>query len=307
VGRPLRRHEPGTYYLVTTRCHQARFLLRPGPDINDAVLRWLARAQAAFPDVRIFALCVLSNHLHLVVRDDAAELAPWASYFLGNLARSVNRIRNRSGSFFERRYSAEPILDDEALLDRIVYVVANPVKAGLCRKSQDWPGVVLVSRSGLAEAITVPETGHRVLSRKRHAVPSSKEENASDNDTQSLLIVDPAPDSQGANGRRLRDAIEAREREIQNELRSLGRKPLTRRQVLAQDWHAAPKQPARSHRPSCHTTVRHLREAFSEGFRHFTDLFREASERLRAGKQAAFPHWCYRPGHPLLRPTIALA
>ena len=65
MGRPLRRHEPGQLYLVTTRCHQARFFLRPDPQINEAVLEWLTRAQQHYPRLQILAVCVLSNHLHL--------------------------------------------------------------------------------------------------------------------------------------------------------------------------------------------------------------------------------------------------
>ena len=110
MGRPIRRQTPGQYYLVTTRCHQARFFLRPDAALNAVVLEWLARTQQRFPSVKIHAVCVMSNHLHLVVCDQSAELADWASYLLGNLARGVNRIRGRRGCFFERRYSAEPIL-----------------------------------------------------------------------------------------------------------------------------------------------------------------------------------------------------
>ena len=75
MGRPLRRQVPGQYYLFTTRCHQARFFLRPDRDINAAVLEWLARGRERFPAIRIHAVCVMSNHLHLVLRDDASELA----------------------------------------------------------------------------------------------------------------------------------------------------------------------------------------------------------------------------------------
>ncbi len=119
MGRPLRRQEPGQLYLVTTRCHQARFFLRPDPQVNAAVLEWLTRAQHHYPALEILAVCVLSNHLHLVVRDQKGELAAWASYFLGHLAKSINRIRKRRGTCFERRYSAEPILDEEALLQAL--------------------------------------------------------------------------------------------------------------------------------------------------------------------------------------------
>jgi REP element-mobilizing transposase RayT len=155
MGRPLRRHEPGQFYLVTTRCHQARFFLRPDRELNQAALEWLTRAQQRFSRVQILAVCVLSNHLHLVVRDQQGELASWASYFFGHFARAVNRIRKRRGTCFERRYSAEPILDDEALIDRLVYVVTNPVMAGLCERANQWPGITLFAAEGKSRDIPV--------------------------------------------------------------------------------------------------------------------------------------------------------
>ena len=98
MGRPLRRHEPGQLYLVTTRCHQARFFLRPDRELNEAVLEWLARAQQHFPRLQILALCVLSNHLHLVVRDEDGELAAWVDgelymHFEGLRWRTDERVK----------------------------------------------------------------------------------------------------------------------------------------------------------------------------------------------------------------------
>jgi len=306
MGRPLRRHEPGQLYLVTTRCHQARFFLRPDPELNDAVLEWLARAQQLFPRLRILAVCVLSNHLHLVVRDEEGELAAWASYFLGHLARAVNRIRGRSGSCFERRYSAEPILDDEALLDRLVYVVVNPANAGLCERVRDWPGVVLFAPDGNSQEIPVswidrePHRFARVRARLRG-------ESAPKGDVfrvQGRLVVDPLPstDASRSDGEAVIAVIEARERELAKERRRAGLKTLSRKQVLAQSWRSAPRQPKRSPRPLCHAADPGLRERFREGFREFASLFHEASERLRGGDpNVSFPDWCYPPGLPLVR------
>ncbi len=306
MGRPLRRHEPGQLYLVTTRCHQARFFLRPDHELNEAVLEWLARAQLRFPRLRILAICVLSNHLHLVVRDEKGELAAWASYFLSHLARAVNRIRGRSGTCFERRYSAEPILDDEALIDRLVYVVANPVKAGLCKHARDWPGVVLVVAEGPQE---IPVTWvDRDPYRFARVRARSCGESAPKDDAflvQGSLIIAPFAPTNAPNrdGEGVTAAIEARERELAEERLRTGRKTLTRKQVLAQSWHAAPRRPQRSPRPLCHASDAAVRKRFREGFREFVSLFREASARLRRGEPNAWlPAWCYPPGGPLVRP-----
>lgn len=308
MGRPLRRHEPGQFYLVTTRCHQARFFLRPDRDLNNAVLEWLTRAQQSFPKLRILAVCVVSNHLHLVVRDEKGELAAWASYFLGHLARAANRIRGRNGTFFERRYSAEPILDDEALLDRIVYVATNPVEAGLCKRVKDWRGVVLFAPRGRAEAVPVSwvDRDQRRLALARARLHGGKAPKDNDFLVHGLLTVDPIPSfaGSGRGGKGVTGAIESRERMIAENRRRAGKRTLTVRQILAQSWHSAPRRPKRSPRPSCHAADPELQAQFRKGFREFIRLFREASEVYRAGDiDVVFPEWCYPPGLPLVRPA----
>jgi hypothetical protein len=100
------------------------------------------------------------------------------------------------------------------------------------------------------------------------------------------------------------EAIAQRERELAADRRRSGKPAMTRRGVLAQDWHAAPRHPKRSPRPACHTTERRLRKAFIEGFRDFMGAFREASARWRSGiRNATFPPWSYPPGGSLVRIT----
>jgi REP element-mobilizing transposase RayT len=307
MGRPLRRHAPNTCYLVTTRCHQARFLLRPEPAINEAVLEWLTRAQRAYPGVHLFGLCVMSNHLHLLVRDTRGELAAWASYLLGNLARSVNAIRERCGVVFERRYSAEPVLDDAALLDRLVYVVTNPVNAGLCTQSRHWPGLLLWPRAGEPEWCEVSWVGRkayrsaRYRARQRGQAPPNPDAFR----VRGTLVIHPLATEIGSGsegGCEIAEAIVARERELAADRRRSGRPAMTRREVLAQDWHAAPPYPKRSPRPACHTTERSLRQAFVEGFREFVGAFRKASAQWRLGiRNVPFPPWSYPPGGSLVR------
>jgi len=50
-------------YLVTRRCAQRQFLLRPSRATNDTFLFVLAVAARRF-DVQVHAFCVLSNHVH---------------------------------------------------------------------------------------------------------------------------------------------------------------------------------------------------------------------------------------------------
>jgi hypothetical protein len=249
----------------------------------------------------------MSNHLHLLVRDTQGELAAWASYLLGNLARSINAIRERWGVVFARRYSAEPVLDDAALLDRLVYVVTNPVNAGLCKQSRHWPGLVLWTSAGEPELREVSWVGRkayrnaRYQARQRGEAPPSPDRFR----IRGTLVIHsiPAEIDSGSEGRcEIAEAIAARERELAVDRRRSGRPAMTRREVLAQDWQAAPRHPKRSPRPACHTTERSLRKAFIEGFRDFMGAFREASAQWRSGiRNATFPPWSYPPGGSLVR------
>ncbi len=239
----------------------------------------------------------MSNHLHLLVKDTRGELAGWGSYFLGNFARAVNGIRGRRGVVFERRYAAEPVLDDTALLDRLVYVVTNPVKAGLCEEARQWPGVVLWAAGEEPEQLEVSWIDRGPYRRARHrakkrgeAPPDPKEFRIS-----GTLVIHPLA------GHRVGEAIEAREHELAAERERSARVAMTRREVLAQDWHAAPQRAKRSPRPVCHTSERSLRQAFVEGFREFVAAFRQASAQWREGcRDVVFPPWSYPPSCPLV-------
>jgi REP element-mobilizing transposase RayT len=304
MGRPIRRQAPGEFYLVTTRCHQARFFLRPDAVLNGAVLEWLARTQKRFPSVTIYAVCVMSNHLHLLVCDESAELADWAGYFLGNLARAVNRIRGRRGTFFERRYSAEPILDVEAVHERLVYVVTNPVKAGLCRHARDWPGVVLFAGTRESESVPV-----RWLDRSqwRTSGGSGASVETGPVPVDGLVVVDPVPaiDSEGVAS--VAQEVEACERSLADQRAKTHRRTMTRARVLAQSWRSAPKDPKHSARPLCHAADRRLREAFVRGLEAFVSAFREASAMHREGaREVRFPEWSFPPGGPFVVPADSL-
>src|ERR1041385_948394 len=91
MPRPLRYVPPAAVVEVTARTVGSRFLLRPDPTTNELVLGVVGRAQALY-GVRIFALTVMSNHLHALLGvDHAAQLAAFMQYLLANVAKEVGR------------------------------------------------------------------------------------------------------------------------------------------------------------------------------------------------------------------------
>jgi REP element-mobilizing transposase RayT len=134
--------EGGGLVEVTCRTIHSRFLLRPGPELNDLVVGVLGRAQRLYK-VRCCAFVFLSNHFHLLaIVEDALQLSRFMGYVNSNLAREVGRLTGWWEKIWSRRYQAIPVSQEEgAKLDRLRYIFSHGVKEGLVARPKDWPGV----------------------------------------------------------------------------------------------------------------------------------------------------------------------
>jgi hypothetical protein len=116
--------------------------LRPSREVNLIIRYCLALATHRF-GVRVHAYCFLSNHYHLVATDCRGELPCFMHCLDLLLARALNALRGRSESFWSSgSYSAVELADPETVVEKIAYVLANPVSAGLVRAGRLWPGVI---------------------------------------------------------------------------------------------------------------------------------------------------------------------
>ena len=75
----------------------------------------MAKAVQRF-DVKLFGMCFMSNHYHLLLSSkDAASLAQFMQYLNSNIARELGRLHNWREKFWSRRYRATAVLDDDAV------------------------------------------------------------------------------------------------------------------------------------------------------------------------------------------------
>ena len=104
---------------------------------SDIIARLIADAIQKFDSdrYRLFAWCVMPNHVHAVIQPLARNELPqilhsWKSF----TASSANRLLNRGGPFWQVEYYDHLIRDEDDLNHAVEYVLSNPAKAGLC----DW-------------------------------------------------------------------------------------------------------------------------------------------------------------------------
>jgi len=98
---------------------------------------------------RLFAWCVMPNHVHVVVRlfpaeNLAAVVHSWKSFS----AKQANRFLGAHGAFWQREYYDHLIRGEEELERAVRYVAENPAKANL----KGWRWVWVRGRDARATA-----------------------------------------------------------------------------------------------------------------------------------------------------------
>ena len=90
--------------------------------------------------VRIWAYCLLPNHVHLLLVPETAEgLTAAVSQTHRRYTTMINKREGWTGHLWQGRYGSDPIRTDAALINAVRYIERNPVAAGLVASPQDWP------------------------------------------------------------------------------------------------------------------------------------------------------------------------
>ena len=139
---------PNTTYMLTRRCIGRRFLLRPDRVINNIFVYCLALAAEKY-GVEIHAACVMSNHYHLILTDVRGVLPDFTAWLNRQLAVCIKRVRKWDEVVWEPNVacSAVELTGTSEVLDKVAYVLLNPVSAALVRSPERWPGVVTTLRA----------------------------------------------------------------------------------------------------------------------------------------------------------------
>jgi len=81
--------------------------------------------------VKIYAYCLMSNHVHMLVKETDKPLNEFMKKLGTSYSYRFNRKYDRVGHLFQDRYKSEPVNDDAYFLMVFRYIHRNPGRAGL--------------------------------------------------------------------------------------------------------------------------------------------------------------------------------
>jgi REP element-mobilizing transposase RayT len=295
--------EGGALVEVTCRTIHSRFLLRPGPVLNEIVVGVLGRAQRKYP-TRVCGYTLASNHLHLVLDvDNANQLCCFMRYVNSNLARKVGRLVGWRDKIWSRRYQAIVISPEEAAqAGRLRYILSHGVKENLVKRVDQWPGVHCAHSLLTGE----PAVGYWFNQTQEYAARCRGEKfDRMKYATQEILVLSPLPC-----WRHLSD--EVRRQLVVEMIADIEAEAVLRRQhsgcqvlgasaVRGQHPFDRPARPKKSPAPLFHAVSKRVRQELWVAYAWFVAAFRDASAKLRSGDRLArFPAGSFPPALPFV-------
>lgn len=148
MARRPRLQLPDAAYHVMARGNRKSTIFHDDDD------RWrffntIDRAATRY-DVLILAICLMSNHYHMVLEAPAGNLSEAMQFINGVFATQSNRRHRQTGHVFEGRFRSLIIQRESYLVRAARYVVRNPVRASLVPEARAWQWSSYRATAGLA-------------------------------------------------------------------------------------------------------------------------------------------------------------
>lgn len=273
-----------TTYLLTRRCTQRLFILRPDDDTNQIYLYCLAEAAARF-GMRVLVAQMMSNHHHLVVNDPHGNVNPFMEHLHRMIAQCMNALRGREENLWSSDApSVVELVEPEDVWAKLHYTAINPVKDGLVDRVDHWPGPPIVGALLFGKVLRVK--------RPRHFF---SEDGTMPEEVELRLEIPPELGDHATIVDQLRQQIDAYEKARRVSLQAEGGTVLGRRRILRQPWNSSPTTPAPRGelRPRFAARRTWVRVLTLNRYRAFVHAYRRARAALLAGAPIAFPVGTY--------------
>jgi hypothetical protein len=142
MGRRRKIVTPGKIWATDRRTTRRYFLFSPAQRARIGPAFWYCLAVAAEKHgILVYAALLMSTHPHLVYADPRGVQPLFKRDFHRMFAMCVKAILGWPEEVFNKSQGGEhEPLSEEALIEDIAYLIANPCAAFAVRYAKDWPG-----------------------------------------------------------------------------------------------------------------------------------------------------------------------
>jgi len=135
--KPFIRSELYPYHIINRSNNREWFYV----PINDFwnILQSVLALEPVSSRLRIHALVLMSNHLHLLASSTDGNLGDAMEYLFREVCRKVNHIANRRNHVFGGPYKWSLVTNTSYYLLCLKYIYRNPIAANICAKVEDYP------------------------------------------------------------------------------------------------------------------------------------------------------------------------
>lgn len=143
MARNPRIRNRGSRTIMHITCRtRVRVIFPARPSIARLIEGILARGQRLY-HIKIAAYVFMCNHYHMVVYGAAMNISRFTRYINTELSRVFRKLtRYRGDRLFPRRPREQLLATPEDCERMIKYVLLNPVRAGLCRRYDEYKGAI---------------------------------------------------------------------------------------------------------------------------------------------------------------------
>lgn len=86
----------------------------------------------------IFAWCLMSNHVHILLKEGNEKISATMKRLGVSYVRYYNWKYRTTGHLFQDSYNSEPVENNQYLFTVIRYIHQNPLKAGMVNNVAEW-------------------------------------------------------------------------------------------------------------------------------------------------------------------------
>jgi REP element-mobilizing transposase RayT len=124
-------------YFITTAVKE-RIPVFVNPEAANIILdalKWLEQTDR----IKLDAAMVMPDHIHFIAALKNVGLPKLMQSLKGYTSRQLNTLMNRKGVLWQDQYHEHAIRRDEDLNEVVLYMLQNPIRAGLVEDFHDYP------------------------------------------------------------------------------------------------------------------------------------------------------------------------